>query len=188
MKDFEAFRKSRERMDPAARKMTDYQWEQAYAAYCRTREKRPGRGSDAGDGSSRRRSSREAEPENRPPDAPGATHRLVGLRAHIRSQSAYFDLRVMVNVLAWVAIGLVVLNGLIRGFMSAAGGGSVGSALMLSAFLRTGLQVLVVLVLRLLSHVLIDMADIALHRAQGENDRKPREAEAKKDGSGEVPG
>lgn len=172
MKTFEEFRKSRERTDPSASELNDHQWEQAYAAYLRTREKRSARGGAAGEGSSRSRSGRSGR-SRRSGRGTGAT---TLLRKRIRGQSAYLDLRVGVNVLTWIALGVVVLGGIIRASLAAAGGGSVGTSLMLEAILLAVFQALAVVLARLLAFVLIDMADIALHRAHGGSEPGKRES------------
>lgn len=154
MKDFDEFKASREKMDPAARKMTDHQWQQAYEAYCRTRR----RSRRSGSGSDRSRShSRGGGSAGRGSHAPSASSSSAQLKQEVRRQSAYADLRLVVDVLAWVAVGLVVLIALIR--ILGTYDFSFVSLLLGGAF-----KLLMVFVIRMLAHVLIDIPDIALYR------------------------
>ncbi|WP_269526638.1 hypothetical protein [Coraliomargarita parva] len=163
MKDFEEFKASREQMDPSMRDLSEQQWQQAYAAYRRSREMmREGRG-----GRSRR--SRSAAPSSastggsqrsshsRPGSAP-ALSPAGRLKRQVREASAYADVRALVNLLAWISIGVLVGIALLQLYVT------FNAASFLMTILTTGLQVLGVLVLRMLSHVLIDIPDVTLFR------------------------
>ena len=162
MKNFEDFKEHRLRIDPTTKKFADYQWEQAYAAYRRTRENR----------ASKRENSESPRRRTHMTDGAQASSRLGGLREHIRSQTAYLELRMMVDTLVWAAIGVVVLAGLISIFVSASGGGAISVSLMVMAFLRAALQVIAIFAIRLLVHVLIDIPDIALYRTAIERESR----------------
>jgi uncharacterized membrane protein len=168
MKSFEKFKESREKMDPTARKMSEHQWQQAYAAYCKSRKRlRESVGSGGGDsgesaGSLRRkrgsRSDRHATDHYAPPE-------LKGLRSTVRAHSAYSDLRIIVDILAWVTIGMIIFAIILQlAFFN------VAAATMVS-LLYGIIQVIAVIVLRLLIHVLIDIPDIALYRAVREREK-----------------
>lgn len=160
MKNFDEFKEYRLRIDPTTAKFTDYQWEQAYAAYRRTRENRRSRGEAT------------SQKHSRSPDESAVSSRSGSLREHIRSQTAYLELRMLTDTLAWSAIGVVLLIGIIAIFVSASGGGAISVSLMVMAFLRAALQVVAIFALRLLVHVLIDIPDIALYRAALERESR----------------
>lgn len=75
----------------------------------------------------------------------------------MRENSAYGDLRLVLDVLAWVAVGLFVLTGAVRLVYYT----NANAALV--AILMAASQVIGVIFLRLLVHVIIDIPDIALH-------------------------
>ncbi|HKK18027.1 MAG TPA: hypothetical protein VJ952_05025 [Opitutales bacterium] len=155
MQDFETFKASREKVDPSCRKFSERQWQKAYAAYCSSRERVSDGGHvKTGESSKRRRGS------NRERSAPTnyAHSPVVRLRNELRQNSAYGDLRTVVDILAWVAIGLVVLAGGLR--LAFYTDGSVA----LAALLDTAVQVLGIAVLRFLAHAVIDIPDIALYK------------------------
>jgi len=163
MDDFDTFKASREKIDPSARKFSKRQWDKAYAAYRSSRERvMEGKSdqsdqsdqSDNGHSSKRRRSSSRGS----------ATYRSSGqsfpanLRSEVRHKSAYSDLRMMVDLLAWIAIALVVLVGALKLVYYT----NVSVALV--AILEAVIMVIAVVALRLLAHVVIDIPDIALQK------------------------
>ncbi len=167
MKDFETFKESREKMDPSAKKMTDHQWQQAYAAYCSSRQRV--RGSDRGSAKAERASTRRSRSERRTASYANPVNQL---KSRIRAESAYADVRMVVDLLAWVAIGLIVLAGGVKLVYYTAASAA------LVAILSAGLQVLSVIVLRLLLHVVIDIPDIALQRRCIENEGREQAGQA----------
>ena len=90
------------------------------------------------------------------------------LKAHLRQESAYADLRLIVNLLSWILIGAVVASGLLQMliYTSPAAAGV--------ALLRASISVILVVVLRQILHVLIDIPDLALYRMC--QVRKPEQA------------
>ena len=158
MKSFEEFKASREKMDPSTRKMSEHQWGQAYAAYCSARENtRGGRSSSSKDGSNRRRSSTQSSASGM--HAPSALSASGALKAHVRAESAYADLRLMVNLLSWVILGAIVILAILQGVLYPSPA-ATGVALLSGA-----IKALAVVVLRLVVHVIIDIPDVALYRA-----------------------
>lgn len=159
MKNFEEFKASREKMDPSARKMSEHQWGQAYAAYCSSRENaRGGRSSSSKSGASqRRRSSTQSSASGM--HAPSTVSASGALKARVRAESAYADLRLIVNVISWVILGAIVIIAILQGvlFSSPAATGVV--------LLSGAIQALVVIVLRMILHVIIDIPDVALYLA-----------------------
>lgn len=171
MKTFEEFKTSREKMDPSTRKMSQRQWEQAYDAYRRSRERVRGssqseskkRSSSAsGSGSGSRSTS--GSSASRGLHAPSTLSKTAQLRAHVRQESAYAELRTIINVLAWVAVALSILIGF-GSLMSTVATGA-GFVLLGGMFM----QILFVLVLKMVIHVLIDIPDVALYRAVKEQE------------------
>jgi hypothetical protein len=162
MDDFETFKDSREKMDPSSRKMTDHQWKQAYAAYRSARE-RVG-GSDKGSGGkSKKRRGAKAISGGRGAHRPSSVTESGHLRRAVRDQSAYADLRLVVDILAWVAIVVMALAGVVTIFYFT----SVPATL--ASLLSTSVQIIGVVVARLLVQVLIDIPDIALYRSLRES-------------------
>ncbi|CAA6677215.1 Unannotated [Lentimonas sp. CC4] len=158
MKSFEAFKTSREKMDPSTRKMSDHQWQQAYAAYCNARgNPRGGRSSGSKSGSSRRRSSTKSSSQGM--HTPSAVSASGALRAQVRAESAYADQRLLVNVLSWVILAAIMIVALLQAIMlpvpAAAG----------AVLLFGGIQALAVIILRMIVHVIIDIPDVALYCA-----------------------
>ncbi len=164
MKTFEEFVSSREQMDPSTHKMTDYQWKQAYAAYCSSRERlREGRkagsenssaGKESSDGAKRRRRSK----SGRGMHQPSTVSELATLKRQIREQSAYSDLRLIIDTLAWVAIAVIIIIALLGMFTG------FNIYRVISAVVGGGLNVLLVFVFKFLIQVIIDIPDIALYR------------------------
>jgi hypothetical protein len=164
MDDFETFKASREKMDPTSRKMSEHQWQQAYAAYRSSRERVSGGGeaSSSPKGGKRRRSSKSTG-ATRGSHRPSSISELGLLRHTVRQQSAYADLRLIIDILAWVAVAMVVLVAVVSLFFYT----SVPAALI--AILWAGVQVIGIVVARLLVQVLIDLPDIALYRSLQES-------------------
>ena len=81
------------------------------------------------------------------------------LKACVRAESAYADLRLMINLLAWILLGAVVIVALLQVIV-------VSSLVAFCVALLTGaIQALGVVLFKLIVHVLIDIPDIALYRA-----------------------
>lgn len=160
MKTFEEFVESREQVDPSARKMTDHQWEQAFVAYRSSRERVRKSSSSSESTRSSRRSKRNKSSSTRSSGTrqTSATNSGITLRQQIRAQSAYSDFRLIVDLLAWVAIGVIVVNVLLEISMMAS------VYLTMSSLLEGALGVLVTFVSKNLIQVIIDIPDIALHR------------------------
>ena len=154
MDDFETFKASREKMDPSTRKMSDHQWQQAYAAYRSSRERLSGGGSPSGESSGRRRR-RSASSAGF--HTPSTLTPAAQLRNEVRASSAYSDLRLLVDVLAWVAVGVVMLAAAVKLLYF------TNISVALVALLEAVIGVIAIIGLRLLVHVIIDIADIALH-------------------------
>jgi hypothetical protein len=165
MDDFDTFKASREKMDPSSRKMTDHQWQQAYAAYRNARERLQG-----GDASASKRSSSKSRRYKSPSSVRRSSSRRsnrgaepLGLRQQVRAQSAYADLRSIVDVLFWGAFLLVILSAVVSiSFYT-----SVSASLV--ALLGAGVQLIAILVVRLLAQVFIDIPDISLFQIRRES-------------------
>ncbi len=160
MDDFETFKASREKMDPTSRKMSEHQWKQAYAAYRSARERVSG-GSSEGKGKKRRHAKTSAPA--RGAHAPSSVSELGLIRRAVRDQSAYADLRLIIDILAWIAIAVVALAGVLTLLYYTSVAASVVSILGALA------QVIGIVVGRLLVQVLIDIPDIALYRSLQES-------------------
>ena len=159
MDDFETFKASREKMDPTSRKMSEHQWQQAYKAYRKARKRVSGSSSDSGEPLKKRtRSKSKSKSAGSGVQSASGFADSSRLRRLVRDQSAYADLRLMVDILAWVAIGVVILAGVVIIFYST----SVPVAL--ASLLSRSVQVIGIIVARLLIQVLIDIPDIALYR------------------------
>jgi len=158
MKSFEDFRTSREKMDPSTRKLSEHQWGQAYAAYCSARENsRGGRSSAAKDGSPRRRNSNHSSVAGM--HGPSALSASGALKAHVRAESAYADLRLIVDLLSWVILATILIITILQAMLFSLPA-ATGVALLSGA-----IEALAVVVLRLVVHVIIDIPDVALYRA-----------------------
>ena len=113
MEDFESFKASRMKMDPSSRQMTDHQWKQSYAANQSARE-RVGAGSGSGGKVNKRQKSKltnssDLKSSLRVSHQLGAVSDLSNLRQVVRQHSAYSDLRLIVDILAWVSIAVFIL-------------------------------------------------------------------------------
>ncbi|MEM1221293.1 MAG: hypothetical protein AAGH40_00910 [Verrucomicrobiota bacterium] len=140
-------------MDPSARRMTEHQWKQAYAAYISSRE----RVRNSNSGKRRSRSSGEAATA-RGTHAPAISSEAGILRTQVRGETAYSDLRMLVDIFSWIAVALIVTRALITVI------GYPNAVMSITAIVEAGVQVVLALALRLLAHVFIDIPDIALYR------------------------
>lgn len=171
MDDFETFKTSREKIDPSARKFTQAQWDKAYAAYRSSRERvkevTGSTQSNKGHADSQRRKSgsRGYSSRNYSSQSPA-----VDLRNEVRHKSAYSDLRMMIDLLAWIALGLVVLSGALKLLYYT----NVPAALV--AIIQAMILVVTVVALRLLAHVIIDIPDVVLH---SERNQSPQDSSRK---------
>jgi hypothetical protein len=159
MKTFEEFVASREKIDPSTKSMAEHQWVQAYSAYCSSRERlRAGRQKARVKSGSEEKSKSSSSQHSRGMHRPSSISDTALLKTRIREQSAYSDLRVIIDVLAWVAIAVIIviaLLGIVAGFNFYSS---------LSALVVGGLNVLLVFVVKFLIQVVIDIPDIALYR------------------------
>ncbi|PXA04756.1 hypothetical protein DDZ13_06190 [Coraliomargarita sinensis] len=153
MDDFDTFKASREKIDPTSRKFSKRQWQKAYAAYRSSRERVVEKSSAKSSDSSKRHRSRG---KSRSSHHASSHNPVLNLRNEVRQNSAYGDLRLMVDLLAWVAIAVVVLVGGVKLTLLTDG-------IALVALLNTSAKVIAIVVLRLLGHVVIDIPDIALY-------------------------
>ena len=154
MRSFESFKAKREKMDPSSRKLSKSQWQQAYAAYKSSRERVHGRIEEGG-------ATANPEGDKLPPagmHAPTTLSESGQLRGTIRENSAYSELRTLVDLLALIVMGLI---GLVALFQGIALGNLLGALLMIGGAL---INLIIVFVVKLLIHVLIDIPDVALYR------------------------
>ncbi|MGC6423986.1 MAG: hypothetical protein ACON4O_03250 [Lentimonas sp.] len=170
MKTFEQFVESREKMDPSACKMTDYQWKRAYDAYKSSRERvrKSSSSSRSRDGSSRQSSGGKAHraSHSEPTGRSMSFGSTAQLRRQIRQNSAYTELRTIVDVLAWAAMAIIIFNALLKMSLM------VEVYATVSVLIEGLLGVLVAFVLKQLIQVLIDIPDIALFRRVQEQPSK----------------
>ena len=171
MEDFETFKASRLKIDPSSREMTDHQWKQSYAANLSARE-RVGISLDSEGRSNKRRKSKSVNPSDtenliRGLQRPSAVSGQNNLRQVVRQQSAYADLRQIIDILACVAIALFVIIAVISMFFS------TSAPLAIMSLLWAGIQIIGVIVARLLVHVVLDIPDIALHQSLQKSTAKP---------------
>lgn len=163
MEDFESFKASRLKIDPSSREMTDHQWKQSYAANRSARE-RVGISSDSErSGNGRRKSKLANSPDSeslvRGSQRPSTVSGPSNLRQVVRQQSAYADLRLIIDVLAWIAIAFFLMIAVISMFFY------TSAPVAIMALLWAGVQIIGVVVARLLVHVVVDIPDIALHQS-----------------------
>lgn len=166
MEDFESFKEARLKMDPTARKMSEARWKRAYEAHLQAkkrvasgrRDPQEGEGHAKGGRSRRSRGSRGGGAAYRDSD-------LNALRRTVREESAYADLRLIVDLLAWVALAVVILSALVPLFFNTPIPVSLG------ALLDAVLGVVGIIVARLLAQVFIDIPDIALYHFITEESR-----------------
>jgi len=171
MEDFETFKASRLKIDPSSREMTDHQWKQSYAANRSARE-RVGISSDSEGKGNKRRKSKSANPSDaesliRGSQRPSTVSGPNNLRQVVRQQSAYADLRLIIDILAWVAIALFLMIAVISMFFY------TSAPVAIMALLWAGVQIIGVIVARLLVHVVLDIPDIALHQSLQKSTAKP---------------
>lgn len=166
MDDFDTFKASREKIDPTSRKFSERQWQKAYAAYCNSRKRVTGKTSTQSGESSRRqkKSGREGTKH-----VSSYRNPVAGLRNELRQNSAYSDLRLLLDLLAWIAIGVVVLAGVLKLAYY------TDLSLSLAALLDTAVKVIGIVLLRLLAHVIIDIPDIALYNRISEEANAEKE-------------
>lgn len=160
MDDFETFKAAREKMDPSSRDMTDHQWRQAFDAYQRARERV---GGESGEASRRRRRRRPSENQStqetvRGQHRPSSLSEAGNLRSAIRAESAYQDLRLLIDLLSWLAIIVVVLGTVVSLFYY------TSLAAVLIDVLDAAVQVIAILAFRFVIQVVVDIPDIALYR------------------------
>ena len=171
MEDFESFKASRLKMDPSSRQMTDHQWKQSYAAN-QTARQRVGVVTSSPIKVNKRQklnSTNLSDPRDslRASQQLGAVSDLSNLRHFVRQQSAYSDLRLIIDILAWVSIALFILIAVVSMFFYTSAAGAIIS------LLWAGVQIIGVVVARLLVHVLVDIPDIALHRSSQKSTAQP---------------
>jgi hypothetical protein len=85
----------------------------------------------------------------------------------VRQQSAYADLRLIIDILAWVTIALFLMIAVISMFFY------TSAPVAIMALLWAGVQIIGVIVARLLVHVVLDIPDIALHQSLQKSAAKP---------------
>ena len=171
MEDFETFKALRLKMDPSSRQMTDHQWKQSYYANRSARE-RVGISADSDRRGNMRRKSKSA---NSPDDdslirgsqRPCTVSGPSNLRQLVRQQSAYADLRLIIDILAWVAVALILMIAVISMFFY------TSAPVAIMALLKAGVQIIGVVFARLIVHVVVDIPDIALHQSLQKSTVKP---------------
>lgn len=169
MDDFDTFKASREKIDPSSRKFSKRQWQKAYAAYRDSRErvKEGSTAKSAHTSGSRRSASRR-----------GSSYRSSNLnpalilRSEVRQNSAYRDLRMVLDFLTWIAVGLLVLAGAVKLLYY------TNPSAALASILESITMVVVLVALRLLAHVVIDIPDIALLKKLSKETRLAKETDA----------
>jgi hypothetical protein len=158
MKSLEEFKAARKKIDPSTHKMSAHQWQQAYAAYRSSRRNVGSGGSSSAVSGRRKRKSSHAVPAGMRGEV--SVSAPAQLRASVRAESAYAELRLLINLIAWVVLGAVVMLAVIQVVQ-------FSSVLMASEAILSGVtQALGVVLLKLIAHVLIDIPDIALYRAK----------------------
>lgn len=179
MDSLEAFKESRLAMDPSTKKLTDHQWEQSYKAYLasRARVRSTSQRSSSGDGLRRRRSSRKggetSHVSSKGQHLPASLTHAAILKHQIKSESAYQDLRLLLNIVVYILMGLVVIRGLFQMFFF------TSTLSVVSVLLDAALQIVLLLVGKWLLHVLIDIPDIMLYREiQTSDESEETESEA----------
>lgn len=158
MKTFEEFVESRKLLDPSTQKMSEHQWQQAYAAYRSSRERLRQSSSSDGVSSSGKRRRRSEKSRGAAGSSTSSDPSSNALRQEVRQQSAYRDVRTIVDVLAWVAIAVIIASALLKMMLG------IGVLAVLSYLIEGALGVIVVFIIKMLLQVLIDIPDIALYR------------------------
>jgi hypothetical protein len=90
--------------------------------------------------------------------APSSASPSSVLKLQVRAESAYADLRLIVDILSWVMLGATVLAAVVEGLSYAA---PMATGVVL---LEGAIQAIAIIVLRLVAHVVIDIPDVALYR------------------------
>jgi hypothetical protein len=167
MESIAAFKKSRLAMDPSTQKLTDHQWEQAYEAYKlsrkRVRESSRQSSETSGKDGSRRRRSRSTSSRSRSASHQ-RSHKFASMtktalfKHRIQSDSAYQDLRLLIDVISYILMGLVAFSALSK-IVAYSSMFSAASTLVDAIF-----QIILLLVGKWLINVLIDIPDILLFR------------------------
>ena len=178
MRSFESFKASREKMDPSARKMTDYQWRQAYAAYRRVRGYAPAEEEGA---------SGPHLKENRLTFSRLQSARKSGLIGAVRQATAYSRERILldgISILSAVIFILLFLFEAGTGFSASLlvedGSGnmqtihSIRWGFVLASSLILLMQLGATLLLHSLIHLLIDIPDIMVFQS---NQREKEKSE-----------
>lgn len=160
MRSFESFKAKREQIDPSSRKLSDSQWQQAYAAYKRSRERVHGLSEVQGEPESASAESTKLPPAGM--HVPSTVSATGQLRETVRADSAYSELRTIIDMLAWVVVGLIAIIAIGQAI---AFGASLGALL---AFGGGLLNLVLVFLFKMLIHVLIDIPDVALYRVMQE--------------------
>lgn len=170
MKTFEEFVADREKMDPSAQKMSEHQWQQAYGAYRSSRQLvRKKQSQSKTEGSLSESSSsvtrapeggelRQRSKQDRAPRRNDYRSESKSIRSRVRQSSAYSDVRVIVDVLFWVAIAVIIASTLLKMLLE------IGVLTLLSYLIEGALGVIVLFVLKLLAQVFIDIPDTALYQ------------------------
>lgn len=157
MEDFETFKAGRLRIDPSARNFNNRQWNEAYEAHRKSRQRVGQRADEHGpkkEASKRRKEVRRSGQKSASEDK----HSRAFQSMHARS--VYRDLRVLINALAWFAwaiIGLIlIIKLLVYTSMPA----------VFLAFLSAALQVIAVFAFKILFKVGADAADFVREEDQ----------------------
>jgi len=174
MKTFEEFVADREKMDPSAQKMSEHQWQQAYVAYrsSRQRVRKKQSQSKTESSSSVTRAPeggelRQRSKQDRAPRRNDYRSESKSIRSRVRQSSAYSDVRVIVDVLFWVAIAVIIASTLLKMLLG------IGVLTLLSYLIEGALGVIVLFVLKLLAQVFIDIPDTALYQQDADRIGSP---------------
>lgn len=158
MKSFEDFKSSREKLDPSSRKMNAHQWQQAYAAYKSTRERVRSHSSEG----SRRRSGKGTSKTTSGMHTPSSVTPTALLRRKVRAMSGYEEVRLLVNLLAWIGIAVVV------GLLIAQCIFYSSTESYLTAIAYAAIRIVSIFFMKTIAQILIDIPDIALYRMHAE--------------------
>ena len=167
MKSFKSFKSSRQKVDPMSRKMNQHQWEQAYDAYCSSRQR------VSQPHSTDRLGINGGVKSKGPSHRPSALSSIGALRNEIRSISAYSEMRIIINILWWIAIGVTCISAVLK-FLLYPGFDSQ----VLTLLNGVG-RVALLFVLKYLSQILIDISDGSLFRLNKINDQDSKQKDYK---------
>ena len=167
MKSFKSFKSSRQKVDPMSRKMNQHQWEQAYDAYCSSRQR------VSQPHSTDRLGINGGVKSKGPSHRPSALSSIGALRNDIRAISAYSEVRITINLLCWIAIGVTGISTVLK-FLFYPGFDS-----QVLALLNGGGRVALLFVLKYLSQILIDTSDSSLFRLNKIDNRDSMQKECK---------